>query len=163
MKPILLYLVLVGLPILGIFALLRAGQKLSAPISLAGTWNARLNLETPPDSSVREVPIHPGPAVLSITQSGPHVFLTFDDLQKTTLVGKVQDLTIDASFIPASGGPTNTSGPATTAIYFHGRVDRQTEPDRLLGVITFERGSERSKVAVIASRQGGSRQPKGGH
>ena len=48
MKPILLYLILVGLPVLGIFGLLRAGQKLSAPISLFGTWNAQLNVESSP-------------------------------------------------------------------------------------------------------------------
>jgi hypothetical protein len=163
MKPILLYLILVGLPVLAIFGLLRAGQKLSAPISLAGAWNAQLNLENPPDSSVRTALIHPGPTVLSITQSGPHVFLTFDELQTTTLIGNVQDLTVYASFIPESGGPTNTSGSKMTAIYFHGRVDRQTQPDRLLGVITFDRGPVRSKVSVIASRQSGVRQPTGGH
>lgn len=163
MKPILLYLILVGLPILGILGLLRAGQNLAAPITLAGTWDAQLHLESPTDSSVCEAPIRPAPVVLSIKQSGQHVFLTFDDLQKTTLKGNVQDLTIYASFIPERRGLTNRSGPETTAIYFQGRVDRQTEPDRLLGVLTFNCGPVLSKVGVVASRQSGARQPTGSH
>src|SRR6267378_4265967 len=94
MRAVLLYLVLVGLPVLGIFGLLRVGQTLSAPISLAGRWNAQLSVASPLGSSVGDPLIHPGPTVLSITQSGPQVFLTFDDIQKTTLIGNVQDLTI---------------------------------------------------------------------
>ncbi|HMG74276.1 MAG TPA: hypothetical protein VK582_12310 [Pyrinomonadaceae bacterium] len=163
MKPILLYLILVGLPILGIFGLLRAGQKLSAPISLSGTWSTQLDLESLPCSSVRDPRIHPGLTTLSITQSGPHVFLTFDNIRKTTLTGNVQDLMIYASFIPEGADQASTSGSVPTAIYFHGTVDRQTAPNRLLGVLSFNCGPVQTEVPLTALRHGEGRKPTGGH
>ena len=150
MRAVLLYLVLVGLPVLGILGLLRVGQTLSAPTSLAGSWNAQLNVPGPPGSSAGDPLVHPGPTVLSITQSGPRVFLTFDDIQKTTLIGSVQGLLIYASFIPERA--TDASGAVTTAVHFRGRVDRQTEPDQLLGALIFNRGQMRTEVPLIAIR-----------
>ena len=161
MRAVLLYLVLVGLPVLGICGLLRVGQTLSAPISLAGRWNAQLSVASPLGSSVGGPLIHPGPTVLSISQSGSQVFLTFDDIQKTTLIGNIQDLTIDASFIPESA--TDTSGSATTTIYFQGRIDRQTEPNRLLGVLKFDRGPVRTELPLTALRQVRASKSAGGY
>jgi hypothetical protein len=162
MRSVLLYLVLVGMPVLGILGLLRVGQKLSAPISLAGPWNAQLSLPSQPDSAAGDSLSDPGPILLNISQSGPNLFLAFDDDQKTTLVGKVQDTTIDASVFRDRRGPTNTSSSATIIIHFHGRVDRQTQRDRLVGVLIFQDGSSRTEVPLSARRQGEVRKAGGG-
>jgi hypothetical protein len=97
-----------------------------------------------------------GPTLLNIFQSGPNVFLAFDDIQKTTLVGSVQDRTIDANVLG------DQRGAATTKIHFHGRVDRQTEPDRLVGLLIFGDGPSRTEVPLSAVRQGEVRKPSGG-
>jgi hypothetical protein len=152
MKSVLLYLVLVGLPVLGILGLLRVGQTLSAPISLAGTWTAQLSLPDL-DSSTGGPGRHPSqPMVLTITQSGSHVVLMFDDDQRTTLVGKIQGATIDAATLAHHGG--------TAAIYasdfgsiprsFRASIDRQAEPHRLVGVLVMDRGRLHTEVPIVA-------------
>lgn len=161
MRAVFLYLVLVGFPVLGILGLLRVGQTLSAPSSLAGRWNAQLGVPTSLVSSAGDPLIHPGATILSITQSGPQVLLTFDDIQKQPLIGTVQDSVIYARFVPESA--SDTSGLATAAIYFQGRIDRQTDQARLLGVLTFDRGPVRTEVPLTAVRQSESRATTGGH
>jgi hypothetical protein len=156
-KPVLLYLTLVGLPILGILGLLRAGQNLSAPISVAGTWEAQLSFPNPPPD---EPTIRPGPKVLTISQSGTHLFLAFDE--KTKLVGSIDDKTISAALSDGPGS-TNTLSLSPTAIYFRGRIHRGTESDQLLGVITFAQGTLRTEVPLTASRQRGTIKPAGGY
>ena len=162
MKPVLLYLVLVGIPILGILGLLQVGQTLSAPISVAGTWNAQLSLPSQLDSAAGDPLIHPGPTLLNISQSGPDLLIAFDDDQKTTLVGHVRDMTIDASFFRDGRAATNSTSSATRTIDFHARVDRQTEPDRLVGVLIFEDGPSRTEVPLTATRHGEVRKATGG-
>src|SRR5205814_10629530 len=82
MRVVLLYLGLVGLPVLGILVLLQVGQTLSAPISLAGTWNAQLSPKS--EATAADLGLLPRPMVLTITQSGSVVFLVFDDVKRTT-------------------------------------------------------------------------------
>lgn len=157
LRSFLLYSTLVGLPILGILGLLRAGQNLSAPISVAGTWEAQLSFPSqPPD----EPTIRHGPTVLNISQSGTHLFLAFDE--KTKLVGSIDDVTIYAA---RSDGPdsANTLSLSPTAIYFRGRINRGRESDQLLGVITFAQGTVRTEVPLTASRHHGAIKPDGGY
>ena len=161
-RPVLLYLVLVGIPILGILGLLQFGQTLSAPISVAGTWNAQLSLPDQLDSAAGDPLIHPGPTLLNISQSGPHLFIAFNDDQKTILVGNVKDMTIDASVFRDGRAPTNSLSSATIKIDFHGKVERQTERDRLVGVLIFEDGPSRTEVPLTAVRQGEVRKTTGG-
>lgn len=161
MKPILLYVGLVGIPILGILGLLQMGQRLSAPISLAGKWSAQL---TPPNShefAGEDSLLRPGPTTLNITQSGPNLLLSFEQDPKSTFAGNIRDVTIDAGMVRQGATPTRTSN-GTIAIYFHGRVDHQTKPDRLVGVLIFEDGSSRTEVPLTAIRQDEVRGATGG-
>jgi hypothetical protein len=162
MRPILLYLSLVGIPVLGILGLLRMGQTLSAPVSLAGTWSAQLSLPDPHDSPGGDPLLHSGSTILSVSQSGPHLLISFDDNQRTTLVGNVHDVMINASALrPVATATTEISTSRPTAIYFHARVDHQTEPDRLLGILIFDDGASRTEMPFTAIRQGGVRKATG--
>ena len=158
-KPVLLYLVLVGIPVLGILGLLQVGQTLSAPISLAGTWSA--HLDAPNGNSIAgNHLLHAGPTVLNISQSGPQVTLAFNDDQKTTLVGNVRAMDINAV---GSGQDGATGKSATTSIYLTAKLERQTEPARLAGIVIFDDGSLRTEVPLIAIRQNEVRKATGGH
>jgi hypothetical protein len=157
LRPFLLYLILVGLPILGILGLLRAGQNLSAPISVAGTWETQLSFPASPSD---DLTIQPGPIVLHISQSGTHLFLAFDE--KTKLVGSIDDMTISAALSDGPGS-TNTLSLSPTAIYFRGRINRGKQSDQLLGVITFAQGTVRTEVLLTASRQRAAIKPAGGY
>jgi|SRR5882672_8663517 len=158
MKSILLYLLLVGVPLLGIVGLLQVGQSLAAPISLAGKWTAQLVPAQPQGLAGEDWLLGDGSTTLSITQSGPNFRLTFDDSPGTVFEGSIQDMTINASVLDRGGAATtNPSYVRTTAVAFRGRVDRQAHPDRLIGVLIFGDGPSRAEVSLTAVRQGEGR------
>ena len=149
----LLYLSLVGLPVLGILGLLQVGQTLSAPISLAGTWNAQLNPDS--ESTAAKSGLLPQPMVLTITQSGPDVILVFDDNQQTTLVGKIQGATIDATALRHERTTaTYAADFRNTPSSFRASIDWQAEPRRLVGVLVVDRGRLHAEVPIVAVRKG---------
>jgi len=157
MKPVLVYLTLVGLPIVGTFGLLRAGQDLSAPISVGGTWEVRLSVPSPPSDDFR---LPPGPTVLKISQSGTHLLLAFDE--KTRLEGNVQGMRIYTGLADGSSSATAVSL-APTVIHLRATIDRSPATDQLQGVITFARGNLRTEVPLTASRQRDAIKPGGGY
>ena len=154
MKSIFLYLVLVGLPVLGTVGLLQIGQRLAAPISVAGTWSAQFTLPGSSDSSDGDAILCSDPTVFTILQSGPNVYLAFDDAHRTKLAGSVDQLTISASFLSREAqGNRNGAARASTSISFRASANRQTEPDRLTGILAFDDGSKRAEVPFIAVRK----------
>lgn len=153
MRAVLLYLILVGLPVAGILGLLRVGQTLSAPIFLAGKWNAQLAPQDPRELAGEGSLLLPGPITLTIKQSGPNLLLTFEEDPKTTFVGNIRDVTINAGMVrQGATAPVVENG--TIPISFQARVERQTERDRLVGVLIFEDGLSRTEVPLTALRQG---------
>jgi hypothetical protein len=164
MKSILLYLFLVGVPLLGIVGLLQVGQSLSAPISLAGKWTAQLVPAQPQDLASEDWLLGGGSTTLSITQSGPNFRLTFDDTPGKVFEGSIREMTINARVLDRGGAATtNPSNVRTTAVAFRGRVvrgtvDRQVQPDRLIGVLIFGDGPSRAEVSLTAMRQAGGRE-----
>jgi len=163
MKPILLYLVLVGLPLLGIVGLLQVGHSLSAPVSLAGKWDAQLAPAQPQDSAPEAGLFHAGSTTVSITQSGPSLRLTFDSAPNTIFEGSIRDLTINASALDRGvGATTNSSNFTGTPVAFRARVDRLARPDRLVGVLSVDEGASRTELLLTATRQTDARKASGG-
>ena len=152
MRVVLLYLGLVGLPVLGVLGLLQVGQTLSAPISLAGTWNAQLSPDT--ESTPADPGLLPRPMVLTITQSGSDVILVFDDDQRTTLVGKIQGAIIDATAVRQDGTTANYAADfGNTPRSFRASIDWRAEPRRLVGVLVLDRGRLHAEVPILAIRK----------
>lgn len=82
-KSVLLYIALVGLPVLGVLGILRLGSGLSAPPHLAGVWRAGLGPATqlvPPCVELA----HDAPA-FHLSQSGVTVDLTLNDAARTRI------------------------------------------------------------------------------
>jgi hypothetical protein len=92
LKSLALYLVLVGIPLAGLFALLDWGQRLVPPPAVGGRW-------TIVEPGAAACPGLPAGVVLSIEQSGRFLQLRFDDLPAAD--GRLDDGTITAS-IPAT-------------------------------------------------------------
>jgi hypothetical protein len=129
MKAILLYLVLVGVPILVVLGILQLGRGLTAPIAVAGTWSIEKTSQIANDGSCGALPISSDGPALTITQSGSHVQLMFNDKDRTTLAGELHEKTISTA--------TNTSDQGADAIRLEATVDRQIEPTSLQGVLSF--------------------------
>ena len=164
MKPILLYLVLVGLPLLGTVGLLQVGQGLSAPVSVAGKWDVQLAPAQPQDSGREDGLLRAGPTTVSITQSGPNLRLSFDEGPSSIFEGSIRDMTINASVLNrGAAATTNSSNFTGTPVALRARVDRQTRADRLVGVLIVDEGPSRTELLMTATRQTDARKATGGH
>lgn len=91
MRSILVYLVLVGLPVLGVAAVLRAGRELRAAPFVGGRWRVELL----PDPACG-VPSSDS-AHLEIVQTGRRVELVVDGPAATRLHGQADGRTIRAA------------------------------------------------------------------
>ena len=160
MKAVLPYLLLVVIPVLGVFALLQAGERLTAPVSVGGTWNLEINPQVAGSPACTGLSIRSEQPLLTISQSGPHLRLTFNDEGNTMLVGQIDDMTIVANVIrhPAAGDARDNQ---TAVIHLEAVVDRHPEPDRLEGTLIMN-GCLVS-VPFTAVRQPVARDSRGGH
>ncbi len=148
LRAILLYLLLVGTPVLGILGLLRVGQSLTPPISMRGTWTVQLSLQTADSTSCASAVSGSDQAVLAISQSGPQLQLILKGKEWIALAGEIHDTTVTAE------GPSASAGAgASSSIHLNARVDRQAKPNRLLGQITFPNCPSHIAMAFTATRQ----------
>jgi len=162
MKSILLYVVLVGLPLLGIVGLLQVGQSLSAPISLAGKWNVQLVPAQPQGPARQDGVLRASPGTLSITQSGPNLRLSFDHTPSPTFEGSIRDVTINATVLDRrTAAMPNPANYTAAPIAFRATVDRQARPERLFGILIFGDGPSRAEVRLTATRQREDREATG--
>ena len=152
-RSILLYLALVGLPVVGVLGILHLGQRLTAPVSVGGAWIVEIAPGSATDPSCADPPIRSNRPVLTISQSGPRLALILNNGGRTNLTGEIRGVTITAGEPrPPEASAVNTSHPAIIAI--HAAVDRLPEPDRLRGLLTVS--GCRAAVSFAATRQRGN-------
>jgi hypothetical protein len=126
------YILLVGLPLLGLVGVLRSGRKLSAPISVDGTWKINADnavLANYPCSSVPSFLDAP----LLISQSGKSLAISLGKA-KTVATGLLENRSLKAS-VPQG---TDSSSPACGADFFAltAMVDPMSEPRSLSGTLS---------------------------
>jgi hypothetical protein len=79
------YVLFVGIPLLILIGVLRAGSGLSAPPAVSGEWTVE-----PTTNKCA------GPAAVTISQTGADLIVTFNDPPKTTLAGRLESGQISA-------------------------------------------------------------------
>lgn len=100
-KLMVAYVCLVGLPLLALVGIVRAGQYLRPPISLGGEWNLEADFGSWQSKPCRELVAAVHQPFFSVSQSGSNLAVTLNNPQKTVLAGELRgtSLTIGA------GGP----------------------------------------------------------
>jgi len=155
MKAVLQYVVLVGIPVLIVVGLLQIGEHfLRAPASVGGAWELELMPQSVNDLSCGDLPFQADQPVLTISQSGPQLRLSFNDEHHTTLAGQLKDLTITAEVVAPSR-------PAESPLALRATVDRQTEPNRFQGTLTAAPCG--TTLSLTATRRPESDQLTGNH
>jgi len=163
MKPVLLYLVLVGLPIAGVFGIVRLGKKLPAPVSVGGVWKLEFNSREADISPCEGFAVWSQPLMLTISQSGPHLVLTFSDENKTELLGTIKEGRLSAESFYQATAVAGTVSDAKSAIQLQADIDRQLESDYLRGVLTVPGCPAGGRLSFIGSRQRKADQTVRGH
>lgn len=115
MKSLALYLLVVGLPLAGLVAVLRAGDHLGAPRSVGGRWKL--------DADVA------GARALAIVQSGPRLEVTLGaaagsgtlegDALRARGAGFTLEATLGHEADPALVGTCSLSGARPSTVSFH--------------------------------------------
>lgn len=137
MRSVLLYILLVGLPILAISGVLRAGQRLRSPIFVGGTWSVERQWDTDPDSSCCYSLISSEGTVLAISQSGSRLFFTMNDEKWTTFAGEIRGSTVTATIAcRASNASSDVRRMSAVSIQLDATVERRGGSDRLFGTLT---------------------------
>jgi hypothetical protein len=147
MRSIFLYPLLVGTAIAGIIGLLRIGERLTAPVSIGGAWSLALDPTAASDQACRELSTGFNQRIMTVSQSGLYLRVTFDNPEPIVLAGEIHELLLTAA------------SQVSDEIQVQARVDRQADPDRLLGTITSKQCH--APVAVTAARLDATRSAGG--
>lgn len=157
------YVLLVGLPLLGLAGVLKSGRSLVAPISVDGIWKieaeaGRLGSQSASQSCEKTAaPFAAGS--IAISQSGKNLVLTFDNGSKVVASGAIEGKTISASFAPARDTSSDNSC-GDRPITFVATIDPRTEPRSLSAVLSVKDCASCVPLEFRAVRQ--PRTPSGG-
>jgi hypothetical protein len=127
------YVLLVGIPLLGVVGVLGVGRRLTAPISVAGTWDFRID---PSGSEAQSCVAGLGftrSTVMDISQSGRYLTLTLNSQPKVGLQGTLRGTTVLAKFTsPLEASCDRASGLSMTA-----EIDKAA-PRIMSGILKFD-------------------------
>lgn len=148
------YILLVGLPLLGLAGILRNGRHLTAPISVDGTWkidtdgNAGSNPSCTAASTFLSSPF-------VIGQSGRNLIVTFGK-NKATASGTLDNKSLNTSIPDGDDSSGGQCGPAVLTA----AVNPTVEPRSMNGQLSFPGCQTCAPVEFHAVRQ--PRGPSGG-
>ncbi len=88
LRSLALYVAVIGSSLLGVFAVLRVGEGLTAPPAVAGVWN----LDFPGgDATACEAALPVDARRMTIAQSGQFLVLQFDDRRAVRMEARLRD------------------------------------------------------------------------
>ena len=130
------YILLVGLPLLGLAGVLRTGRSLVAPISIDGTWKIQADTSRVSGPSCTKTVTSLLNSSLVISQSGKSLALTFNTPSKIPASGSLDGTSLKALIAPPrdSAAEADCSGdllPTITA-----SIDPKSEPRTLSGTLS---------------------------
>jgi hypothetical protein len=134
------YILLVGLPLLGLVGILKSGRGLTAPFSVDGSWKIESAVSRLPASPCGNFLSSVSAAPLSILQSGKSLVVTLSGGTKTT-TGTLDGKTLKAQFVAADRSGADQSGPAECgyrSLTLTAILDPLAEPRTLSGTLAVE-------------------------
>jgi hypothetical protein len=128
---IIAYIVLVGLPILGLVGILKTGRSVAAPLSVDGTWTLHAD-----PARLTALPCGKALATsdLAISQSGGTFTLGLTNEPKSRASGVLSGAILKASVLPSSDDADCGQGRELTLI---ATVDPKASPRSLTGTISL--------------------------
>jgi hypothetical protein len=127
------YVLLVGIPLLGVVGVLGAGRRLTAPISVAGSWDFNID---PSGSEAQSCIAGLGvtrSTVMDISQSGRYLTLTLNSQPKLGLQGTLRGTTVVANFT----SPLETSCDRASGFSMTAEIDKAA-PRMMSGMWKFD-------------------------
>ena len=157
LKSLLLYAVLVGVPFVGLLAILRAGSRLHAPPYVGGAWTVAPGAAPHPACAAPLEELRR--AGMQVSQSGVHLDVAVRLEREERLPGRLEDGAVRAArtrVSPVSVPPRSVCDPAEAL-----RLDARLEAaGRMAGTLTLGRTAVpfTAERAPVPARRG-----RGGH
>ena len=146
------YILLVGLPLLGLAGVLRTGRTLTAPISVDGVWKIEADANSANPQGCAKLASSLANTSAVISQSGKSLVLTFNGPSKIVASGSIEGKSLRAAINPtpdSSGTVCNgDQGVSLTAA-----VDPKSEPRALTGILSVNACASCAPVSFHAVRQ----------
>jgi hypothetical protein len=145
------YVLLVGLPLVLLLAILRAGNHLRAPLSVGGDWIVTADLTPIAGTRCKELLDNIKQPFINVSQSGSKLIFNLNDKAGTTILGALQGATLTMA---QDGALSSTGGCADPeAIYLKAKVENQG-PERIMtGVLGFRGCDACAPVSFRAVRK----------
>lgn len=135
MKHFLLYLTLVGVPLLGLLGILRIGETLDVPASIGGIWSVDSSMAQGVQRSCTPIELPSARAEMTVIQSGRYVLIRFNDSARTTLSGRFHARKLTARHVlPSEAQIEGVCGASLPALLQLELQSRTGATDRLSGV-----------------------------
>jgi len=141
---IIAYILLVGLPLLGLAGVLKAGHTLSAPISVDGAWTLQTDTAMLCGQGLQN-------SVLTISQSGKDLVVGLEGGLKTTGTGTLTGATMDAT-LPLTEVAADHCG-SDPVLALNAAIDSKAQPKTMLGTISVKGCTSCTEVSYRAVRQ----------
>lgn len=151
MRSILLYLAMVGLPLLGLLAILEAGERIVPPRSIGGAWR----LEEPLDPAALpcgETGRAGGTAELRVSQSGPRA-----EVGLGHPLPRVIPVTLRGDTLAGAAAFPPHARCSAAGVVFRARLE--PDRDRMRGTLSWTGCAACPSVGFVAERPAAPREP----
>jgi hypothetical protein len=159
---ILAYVLLVGLPLVGLVGVLKSGRSLTAPISVDGLWRLQADPIQLSNLPCGKALINDPETGLAISQSGKNFTLSFSNGPKSIASGVLEGTTLKASVVPSATWSEDAGCGDGRELSLVATVDAKANPRSLAGVFSVNHCPACAPVAFHAIRQAPPAK-KGGH
>lgn len=146
------YILLVGVPLVGLAGVLKAGRTLTAPISIDGDWKVEANRTTLSTEPCSRAISSLANSSLAISQSGRSLVLTFNNPAKTSVSGAIDGKSLNAQLTLREEAASGAGCGADQSMTFAATVDPKSEPESMTGTLLLNGCLSCSPVEFHAER-----------
>jgi hypothetical protein len=133
---IIAYILLVGLPILGLVGVLKRGRSLTAPISVDGVWQVQADPVQVAALPCGKTLAYTPDTALAISQSGRNFTLTLVNGPKSSGSGVLDGTALKASVVPSAAWSEEAGCGNGRELSLVATVDPKSDPRSLAGMLS---------------------------
>ena len=152
------YVLFVGVPLLALVGILRAGNHLHAPVALHGDWSVQADFGPWQGVPCGALLINSQPLQLRIDQSGSDLTLTLNDPAKTALPGTIDGFSLSTTLSTGRGGTAPAPRPdagclGSQSLRIQAAVNQHEKQRSLAGTFRLDGCASCPPIAFSATRQ----------
>lgn len=148
MKTVLLYSMLVGIPLLGLLVILKAGERIVPPRSIGGDWELSMTWSAQRTSACPGLAFEEERPEMHVSQSGTRAEVTFGDRGHTRL-----SVSLLGDSVWGVGRQTGSGGCPPNTLVLEARIDADPGRDRMNGTLRWEDCESCPAATFVAARQ----------